>query len=59
MYDELVAQEYKKGKAINAAETLEFDEVIDPIETRKRIAIAIDCYPKDYTPNTTRFVDSW
>lgn len=59
LYDKLVAKEYEKGKAINAAETLEFDEVIDPIETRKRIATAMDCQPTDKTFNPTRYIDSW
>ena len=34
-YQKLVASAYEKGKAVNAAETLEFDEVIDPVDTRK------------------------
>ena len=34
-YQALVAEAYERGKAINAAETLEFDEVIDPVDTRK------------------------
>jgi acetyl-CoA carboxylase carboxyltransferase component len=59
LYEQLVAQEYEKGKAINAAETLEFDEVIDPVETRKRIATALDCHPQNNTPSRSRFIDSW
>jgi len=59
LYEQLVAQEYEKGKAINAAETLEFDEVIDPVETRKRIATALNCHPQNNTPSRSRFIDSW
>ena len=59
LYEQLVAQEYEKGKAINAVETLEFDEVIDPVETRKRIATALDCHPQNNTPSRSRFIDSW
>ena len=56
-YNELVAIAYEKGKAINAAETLEFDEVIDPVDTRKRIISALSCFTPKIT--ATRYVDSW
>ncbi len=60
LYTKLVAQEYEKGKAINAAESLEFDEVIDPAETRTRISSAINCFEHQPKPTTkTRFIDSW
>ena len=59
-YEELVAQEYDKGKAINAAETLEFDEVIDPATTRKRIATALNFLSNQEQPsNNSRYLDSW
>ena len=56
-YHELVAIAYEKGKAINAAETLEFDEVIDPVDTRKRILSALSCFSPKIT--ATRYIDSW
>jgi acetyl-CoA carboxylase carboxyltransferase component len=60
LYTKLVAQEYEKGKAINAAESLEFDEVIDPAETRTRISSALNCFEHQPKPtNKTRFIDSW
>ena len=60
LYAQLVAQEYEKGKAINAAESLEFDEVIDPIETRKRISSALNCYENKPKPTSQRrYIDSW
>jgi len=60
LYNQLVAQEYEKGKAINAAETLEFDEVIDPVETRARIVTALQCYQsKNQFSSNSRFIDSW
>ena len=37
LYEKLVSQAYKKGKAISAARYLEFDEVIDPADTRQWI----------------------
>lgn len=59
-YAELVAQEYEKGKAVNAAETLEFDEVIDPIYTRKRISTALTfCKNNPQNENQKRYIDSW
>ena len=47
-YNELVAIAYEKGKAINAAETLEFDEVIDPVDTRKKNHFSLELL---YTKN--------
>ncbi len=37
LYEKFVAEAYHKGKAISAASFLEFDEVIDPKDTRKWI----------------------
>ena len=59
LYEKLVAQEYEKGKAINAAETLEFDEVIDPVDTRKRIATAYECFSHNQKKQSSSFIDSW
>lgn len=60
LYEDLVAQEYEKGKAINAAETLEFDEVIDPTHTRKRITTVLNFQSNQSTAsNNSRYIDSW
>ena len=56
-YQKLVASAYEKGKAINAAETLEFDEVIDPVDTRKRITSALSCFSINKHGNN--YIDSW
>ncbi|MBC3190435.1 carbamoyl-phosphate-synthetase [Pseudonocardia sp. C8] len=37
LYDELVAQAYERGRALRAATTFEFDDVIDPADTRRWI----------------------
>jgi acetyl/propionyl-CoA carboxylase alpha subunit/acetyl-CoA carboxylase carboxyltransferase component len=37
LYDELVAQAYQRGRALRAATTFEFDDVIDPADTRRWI----------------------
>ena len=60
LYNHLVASMYSRGKAIQAASYLEFDEVIDPKDTRIWITTALESIPKDkYKGNGDRFVDSW
>ena len=58
-YDDLVKAAYEKGKALKAAQTLEFDEVIEPRETRRWIVSALDtCFgSKDMANN--RMIDCW
>ena len=56
----MVKEAYQKGMAINAATSLEFDEVIDPKETRKWIRTALESIPsKSDSKNEKRFIDSW
>ena len=43
LYQQLLAHQYEQGKAINMAETLEIDAVIDPAETRAWIARVLPC----------------
>ena len=58
LYNKLVKEAYKKGKAINAASTMEIDEVIDPAKTRDRISNALNSYsPKEIHSKKT--IDSW
>ncbi|MBM3676064.1 MAG: biotin carboxylase [Actinobacteria bacterium] len=38
VYERMVAAAYERSKALNAAEILELDDVIDPADTRARIA---------------------
>ena len=60
LYEQLVAKAYEKGKALKAASTLEFDEVIDPVDTRKWIATALESLPKSQNQSSfRRTVDSW
>lgn len=44
-FDEMVAQMYERGKALSAATLFEFDEVIDPAETRKWIMAGLRAAP--------------
>nr|MCW2727463.1 carbamoyl-phosphate synthase large subunit [Aeromicrobium sp.] len=57
-YDELVAQHYEAGKAINGAMKLELDEVIDPIDTRRWIVATLSGWRPD-PARPRRYVDTW
>lgn len=60
LYEALVKKSYERGKAISAASVLEFDEVIDPKDTRKWISMALASIDKsDYEGWGHRVVDSW
>ena len=60
LYDKLVAAAYQKGKAIQAASALEFDEVINPEHTRQWIINALDTIdPATYKKGSGRYVDNW
>lgn len=60
LYDQLVDAAYQKGKAIQAAQVLEFDEVIAPEHTRQWISTALDTIdPASYQNGSGRFVDNW
>ena len=57
LFEKLVDRAYERGKAIHAAGMFEFDEVIDPADTRKWISSAISKH--QFSPNTNRTIDSW
>lgn len=60
LYEELVKKAYQRGKAIQAASFLEFDQVIDPMDTRKWITTALKSIPKSsYQNKSDRLVDCW
>ena len=58
LYRELVARQYEAGQAINMAQTLEIDAVIDPAETRGWLVrgLASAARPRE---RKARFVDTW
>mmetsp|Transcript_10569 Transcript_10569/g.23289 ORF Transcript_10569/g.23289 Transcript_10569/m.23289 type:complete len:1162 (-) Transcript_10569:37-3522(-) len=61
-YDTLLAKMYEHGKAINAAMTLELDEVIDPAESRQWILSVLDREPEEVPKEWVRrrpLVDAW
>ena len=60
-YDEMVAQMYERGKAISAATLFEFDEVIDPAETRKWITAGLRSVPPPpkREGKKLKWIDAW
>ncbi|HVN29320.1 MAG TPA: carboxyl transferase domain-containing protein, partial [Candidatus Binataceae bacterium] len=46
LYDQMVARMYEHGKAVNTASTFEIDDVIDPAESRRWIASALESAPQ-------------
>src|SRR3954462_12891038 len=40
-FDELVAEAYERGKALNVASVFEIDDVIDPADTRRVVSEAL------------------
>lgn len=57
-FDALVAAHYDVGKAINGAMKHEFDEVIDPADTRRWITATVGHVPMD-TRSGGRYIDAW
>ncbi len=58
LYETLVKKAYHQGKAIKAASKLEFDEVIDPKDTRQWILSGLLMMANQIKPSG-RMVDSW
>lgn len=60
LYDKLVDEAYQKGKAISAASVMEFDEVIDPADSRKWIMAGLQSIPtKSKKDKRRKYVDCW
>ena len=59
-YNDLVAQSYERGKAINIASYMEIDSVIDPADTREWILRGLQS-AQSITKTKTHppFIDSW
>jgi len=60
-YDEMVARMYERGKALSAATLFEFDEVIDPAETRRWIMAGLRSVPapQKRTGKKLPWIDAW
>jgi acetyl-CoA carboxylase carboxyltransferase component len=60
LYEQLVAQLYEMGKAINMAAHLEIDAVIDPADTRQWIIQGLKSAPARQAGDASHsFVDPW
>jgi acetyl/propionyl-CoA carboxylase alpha subunit/acetyl-CoA carboxylase carboxyltransferase component len=61
LFEEKVQKLYQHGKALNVATYLEIDDVIDPSETRSRIALSLQAapVPERPGPERRRFIDTW
>ncbi|MDT7837388.1 acetyl-CoA carboxylase family protein [Aquabacterium sp. OR-4] len=61
LYDRLVAQQYANGSALNMAQTLEIDAVIDPADTRAWLVRGLDSATgRGAAPASgPRFIDCW
>ncbi|HEV8065215.1 MAG TPA: carboxyl transferase domain-containing protein [Acidimicrobiales bacterium] len=60
LFNRLVARAYERGKALSMATNLEVDDVIDPVESRPRVAAMLASLPAT-RPDTRRrsYVDTW
>ncbi|MEI6759814.1 MAG: carboxyl transferase domain-containing protein [Betaproteobacteria bacterium] len=58
LFEQLLAQEYAKGSAINMAATLEIDAVIDPADTRDWVQKGLQGQPAVRPPGGL-MVDAW
>jgi acetyl-CoA carboxylase carboxyltransferase component len=60
-YEELVAQMYEQGSAVNTARHLEIDDVIDPAQTRDVLLAALPQVPRQgwINPRARPFIDTW
>ena len=45
-YEKMVADMYKRGKAVNMASHFEIDDVIDPADSRRYISAALRSVPE-------------
>ena len=55
-FEELLAEAYGKGKAVNAAAVFELDDVIDPAATRSWISTTV---PRGSRRTHRSFIDTW
>ena len=60
-FNRIVADMYERGKALNAAPYFEFDDVIDPADSRRWVATAFAAAPPppERTGKKRPFVDTW
>jgi acetyl/propionyl-CoA carboxylase alpha subunit len=60
MFDGMVASAYQQGKALNTAMGFDFDNVIDPAETRRWIVAGLESSPVKPRDGKKRpYIDTW
>ena len=59
LFDQLVAKSYERGKAVNVAQVLEIDAVIDPVESRAWIVRGLKSRAPREAGGRRRFIDTW
>jgi acetyl-CoA carboxylase carboxyltransferase component len=59
VFEELVAAAYKQGHALSAATYEEIDDVIDPADTRSRVAALLTGWQPPPRDGRRRVVDTW
>ncbi|HEY2662293.1 MAG TPA: carboxyl transferase domain-containing protein [Caulobacteraceae bacterium] len=59
LFDQLVARSYERGKAVNVAQVLEIDAVIDPVDSRAWIARGLKSRAPRVETERRRFIDTW
>ncbi|MGE4323094.1 MAG: carboxyl transferase domain-containing protein [Sphingobium sp.] len=60
LYEKMVADAYLRGKALNVATYYEIDDVIDPADTRRRIAQTLNAHDYSWPERGPRgYVDPW
>ena len=63
LFDSMVADMYERGKAVNTATFFEFDDVIDPVDSRKWLLAGLEAAPEVMkSPNLGKkrpCIDTW
>ena len=61
LFDKMVAEMYQQGKALNVASAFEFDDAIDPMDSRRWILSALRSVPEPVpSPGKKRpCIDTW
>ena len=60
LYDSLVAKSYERGKAVNVAQTVEIDAVIDPLNSRDWILRGLKSMkPRHAHERRRSYIDTW
>ncbi len=59
LFDQLVAKSYERGKAVNVAQVLEIDAVIDPVDSRAWITRGLKSRSPRVRTERRRFIDTW